>query len=544
MKQKYLTVLFGLLLACMLSTGARAMENDMLKVGLKFGADAMFSANLQNYNDTVAGAGYDFGYFDYSRNFVPLGPTTDEYKISVTVDDSFYASGNAYYAGNGGVGGWHLQLRRFFESYDEAMNAAARYDEAFVAYLTDGYTVRLGQYYSKGEAENALQTWDGEEVEVAAPSVTGVVVTVTGSNQVLFYFDCGGLRSLGVQPRSIAGEKTVTWFRGCRYYGGFEYPRVTGGNISVLNVVNIEDYVKGCIGWEIGNDKPLEAIKAQAVCARTYAAVQTRHRSQGFDVCSTSDCQTYQGLATANELTDRAVDETEGKYLYYDGKPVEALYHSSNGGATEDVENVWYNPVGYLKGKQDPYEAAIASRIPNYNWSVSFTAAELAQKLSARNINIGTIRNVFVSELTANGNVRALTFVGSNGSHTVYREQCRTILGLRSMRFRAGESAGSSFFVNDGGGVISGLSGVFAISGDGTVSPFREPEAYVITSKGTAKLEQESQTTSNTSGSFTFSGSGWGHNIGMSQWGAAAMAEQGFDYREILEFYYTGVTIQ
>ncbi len=543
----------GLLLCCILfclcSVGARAMENDMLKVGIKYGNDAMFSANLQNYNDVVAGLGYAFGYYDSARMFVPLGISTDEYRISVTADcAAFYASGNVYYQGMGDpgatVGGWRIQLAETFASWEDAAAAAARYDGAYVAYLTNAYAVRVGQYVSQADAEAALAAWGGEDAaQVISSSSTGVVVTATGTNRVLFYFDCGGLRSLGVLPQSVAGEKTVTWFKGYRYYGGFEYQRVTGGNISVVNVVNIEDYVKGSVPYEIGNDKPLEAIKAQAVCARTYAAMQTRHRSQGFDVCTTDDCQVYQGLAAANEKTDRAVDETAGVYLYYEGKYAEAYYYSCNGGASEDAANVWGNEVGYLKGKADPYEATVASRISKYEWTVSYTKSELTSRLQSRGINIGTVNNVYISQFTPNGNVYAVTFVGSSGTKTVYRESCRTVLGLRSMHFTTGD-ANNVWFVNGTDSQLAGLGGVSLISGDGTVSQYAGAvsDAYVITSGGVSKLQKDVPAASHSS--FTFTGRGWGHNVGMSQWGAVAMAELGYGYRDILEFYYTGVTVQ
>jgi len=151
------------------------------------------------------------------------------------------------------------------------------------------------------------------------------------------------------------------------------------------------------------------------------------------------------------------------------------------------------------------------------------------------------------------GNVRAVTFVGSSGTKTVYRESCRTTLGLRSMRFRVGDQmpapTGQSCYVDGSESVLEGLSGVYTISGGGIVSQYSggASGAYAITSGGIVALGEESQAPvpqTQQSGSFTFSGSGWGHNVGMSQWGAAAMAELGFDFREILEFYYTGVEIR
>jgi len=547
MRKLYKTVLLCLLLCCLCGVSAHAMENDMLKVGLRYGSDAMFSANLQNYDD--AGLGYAFGYYDSARRFVPLGAETGESKISVVIDSNVFISGTTYYQDTSDytnyIGAYHLQLTRTFDTYDEAAEAAADYDGGFVAYLTDRYAVRVGQYRTKEGVERAHRGWNGADAEIVAPSRTGVMVTVTGTDRILFYFDCGGQQSLGILPQPISREKPMTWFRGYRYYGGFEYRRASGGNLSVINVVNVEDYVRGCIGWEIGGDKPLEAIKAQAVCARTYAAMQTRHRSQGFDVCATDDCQVYHGPASATARVDRAVDETAGIYMYYNGKYAEAYYYSCNGGASEDAKNVWGSEVGYLKGKADPYEAYVASRISGYNWTTSFTAAELTAKLRSKGINIGTVSKAYVSEYTPNGNVYALTFVGSSGSKTVYREACRTTLGLRSLRFTTGGSAGpSSYYVNAARDTVSGIRGAYVISGDGTVSLYSRDasDTYVVTSGGVSRLERSAP--ASPAGTFTFSGSGWGHNVGMSQWGATAMAEQGFDFRDILEFYFTGVTIE
>ena len=150
-------------------------------------------------------------------------------------------------------------------------------------------------------------------------------------------------------------------------------------------MVDLEDYVKCVIPWEMSKDWPVEALKAQAVCARTYAVCQTKHRAQGFDICATTHCQVYQGTAASGANSDAAVDQTAGEFLYYSGRLVqEAVYYSSNGGASEDSLNVWGNDVGYLKGKIDPYEGKIASIIPRYNWSTTFTASELTTLLNNR----------------------------------------------------------------------------------------------------------------------------------------------------------------
>ena len=549
MKKRYRLFALALVLCCMLGGRAQAMENDMIKVGLKYGSNALFSANLYNYEDF--GHGYAMGYYSDSRIFVPIGAETGEQGVSMTVDGNVYISSQTYYQSRPAsysdmIGGWHLQLDARYDSFAAASSVASMYPDAFVAYLDDRYAVRVGQYASSQEAEMARAAWSGyDTVSVAAPSGTCVTVTVTGTNRILLEFDCGGRRHLAMHPLSTHGEEPVTWFKGYRYNGDFEYQRTPGGNINVINVVDLESYVKGVIGWELGGDKPLESLKAQAVCARTYAAFQTRHKNSGFDVCNTTDCQVYQGTAASNATTDAAVDQTRGEYLFYNGKPVlEAVYYSSNGGATEDCKNVWGSEVGYLKGKEDPFEASVASRIYGYRWTATYSGAELGAKLQAKGYNIGTVTNVYVSEFTPTGNVCALTFEGTAGTKTVYRESCRTVLGLKSMRFTViGGSGGSTIAINNGSSTLPSLSGAYAISGSGSVMQLDGANPYVITSRGVSPLTQ-SGGASGTSGQFTFSGSGSGHNVGLSQWGSVAMAQQGYSYRDILQFYYTGVTIR
>lgn len=557
MKRFRNTIILSVLLALTLCVGAQATENTMLKVGLKYGTNALFTARLQNYNDTLSGSGYEFGYYDADRSFVPLA-ATDEQRITVTVDSNAYVSGGVCYETRPTnystiLGACHIELLTAFGSYEEALAVAQSYPKGFVAYIDGEYRVRVGNHASYDESARVLLETDvlAYGAQVVTPSSTGVVVSVTDTDTVLFEFDCSGLRSLGVRPRSVSGEKTVTWFSGYRYYGGFEYQRTTGGYISVINVLDIEDYVKCVIAAEMSNDWPLEALKAQTVCARTYAASQTRHRSAGFDVCSTTDCQAYRGAALSNERSDAAAEETRGVYLYYNGELVtNAVYYSCNGGASESCKNVWGSEVPYLQGKLDPYEASVAWRFSRYYWSFTATGDELREVLkSEANTDIGQVQNVYVSEYSDTGNVIAITYEGTQGSYTARREKCRTLLNgvydhinVRSMRYTVTGGDASTYYVNDAQSSVTGTGGLYVIDGDGTVTPNNAgaKDTYVITSGGVQSLERKSANTSNT---FTFSGSGWGHNVGMSQWGAFAMAEQGYTYRDILNFYYTGITL-
>ena len=191
-------------------------------------------------------------------------------------------------------------------------------------------------------------------------------------------------------------------------------------------------------------------------------------------------------------------------------------------------------------GVEDPWEATVVSKISNYNWSYTFTADELAAKLRASGRNCGTLAGVRVSEYTANGNVRALTFTDTSGSSWTITgcDNCRIFLGVNSPRFTITGGSGG-YYVNEDGSALSSVSGAYAIDGSGNVSAI-SGTPYVITGSGTEVLASPGST----GDSFTVSGTGNGHNVGMSQWGAYAMAQAGKTYVDILKFYYTGVEIR
>lgn len=467
MKKRVMMACLAVTFFALSAASAAAVENGVIKVGLRYGSSVLDAANLEN----VVGEGYAFGYFDRGRQFVPLEET-------------------------------------------------------------------------------------GERTITMSPSGWGTIqVTVTGTDQVLYESDGD---SLGVMPLGF-GEEPVTWFKGYRYTGGFEYT-LSGGGVQVVNVTDLENYVKGVVPYEMSGDWPLAALEAQAVCARTYACRDSKHLgTYGFDVCSGTDCQVYNGVSLATARSNQAVDNTAGLRLYYEGDLIQnAVYHASNGGATEDAKNVWGTEKGYLKGKTDPYESKTS--IPNYSWTVTYTADELTwildQKLGSKERSIGQVQDVYISALTPAGNVSAVTFVGSDGVKTVTGETCRTIFysstygkSVKSQRFQInGQSGGGSggLFVNDPATPLASLDGAAVLSGSGVQTTLQGETATAITSTGTVSVTAGGAGTFSrpSGGSFTITGTGNGHNVGLSQYGAKAMAELGYSYEEILQFYYTDVTIE
>ena len=440
----------------------------------------------------------------------------------------------------------------------DTVKVGLRYGSSVLAAANLENTVGGGYefgYFDEDRCFEALDWTEETAITMSPMAGGGIRVTITGTDEVLFETEED---TLGILPDG-GGDKALTWFKGYKYYGGFEYTCSNGG-LQVVNVVDLEDYVKGVIPYEMGPGWPQSALEAQAVCARTYVQGHSKHlREYGFDVCASICCQVYNGANSASTVTDDAVDATAGECLYYDGDlMMNAVYHSSDGGATEDAVNVWGTEVPYLKGKEDPFEDL--ATIPNYSWTVTYTAEELTWILQNSGYSIGTIEDVYVSGRTDQGNVCRVTFVDTSGKElTVRGEACRMAFysstygkNVRSMRFEisggSGEqtSSGGAYYVNGTGAKLSDLAGVSVISSGGTVTAMPAGELYVLTSSGKAVIGGKSSkiTSSKDSGIFTITGTGSGHNVGMSQYGAKAMAEQGYTYDEILAFYYTDITIR
>lgn len=535
--------LAGALVLPMGDTAAASPGEPAVKVGLAYGSSALPAANLLNSE----GSGYRLGYFDSNNQFTEL-MRTQSTAITMLKTQNLYLSNGSYSASPGGsgvVGCYHIQLG-IFGDMASAQRAAAAYSGGFPAWIDGQFEARVGAYATQGEAQAAQSSLGLGGSKIVGTSTGGISVVETGSTHVLFQFD-GSSGYLGVMPDVTGHSDPVTWFKNRKYYGGFRYERISGGDLTVVNVVEMEDYIRCVVTWEMSADWPKEALKAQACCARTYAARNyNRHKSSHFDVCSEVHCQAYHGTERLTSNSIAAAAECEGMYITYNGALVEAVYSSHNGGASESAENVWTSAIPYLIGKIDPYEAVVASRVPNYNWNVTFTAQELASKLRAKGVMCGEIVDFRISETTPTGNVKAVTFTDSAGkSWTYYKENVRLLLGTRSNRFTINEGGVSSGVYVNGGDRMDSVSGLYAIDGDGNVDPLSGVSApYVITSGGVSQLSPSTAPVTGGSGSYVVSGSGWGHNVGMSQYGAMAMAEAGYTYDQILKFYFTGVEIE
>lgn len=592
MGKKLIQITALLLAVCLtlLSAGAVTTNREgqaMIRVGLASSnthvpTGELEAANLEN--NTGYGSGYRFGYYDSGLNFVELARTdagTTQVTVLKTQNLSYgydSALGKTTYSSsavsNTVVGCFHIQLPGSFSDYAQAAEIAAGYS-GFVAWIDGAYRVRIGAYTSKEKAEAAMAgVADGT---VVGTSSYGMSVVRTGTAQILFQYDAGESGRLAIQPDVTGVGETRTWFSGYKYRGGFQYHRRDGGNLTVVNVLELEDYINGVVCYEMGRDWPLEALKAQAVCARTYVMKNLgKHDSYGFDICPSDWCQVYHGMGDGridygpSETSMRSVAETAGLVAKYNGAPAEIFYVSSFGGASEDAKNVWgtdtVNEYPYLRGVSDPYEADLDSVNAMSPWTVTYTASQLTQQLQKAGLGVGT--SVERLELTYSklGNVIQAVVRWANGqSSTISASNIRSRFDVRSIRFTVNgatpdgtaaplePSVSSEIFVN-GTGKLDSLDGKYIIFGTGSVSKL-DGTAYAISGAGSVSeigggiggtppaVPAGSGTVTVSGSTYVFSGGGWGHQVGMSQYGANAMARRNFTYDEIIMFYFPGVQV-
>ncbi len=397
-------------------------------------------------------------------------------------------------------------------------------------------TLRVGVSYAE-KSEVSFKSESGIDIKDLE---TGLyVASVPGDTTVTFQVAEGAMIcEYSEEPLyNVTLESAdVIYFNGSGYRGRFEL-KCANNTITVINIVSTEDYVASVLGKEMSVSWPLEALKAQAVCARNYAlTIGGKHSSYDFDICTTQHCQVYGGIASEAERTRRAVEETKGILVTYKDKVVPLYYFSCDGGYTEDSENVWLSAEGYLRGKKDIYENPEFAKL--YSWEKTMTKAEIEDILFGKGISIGELRDIVIDETSDNNGVIKLTFIGTEGNKSITKSSVRSYLSLNSNAFTIEKHAFEP--ENEEAEAVV----MHVLSGSGAVE-VSNPK-YVMTSEGLSVLsceKEESESVEESYASYTFNGHGWGHLVGMSQWGAYSMAVEGFNYRDILSFYYTDIEI-
>lgn len=341
------------------------------------------------------------------------------------------------------------------------------------------------------------------------------------------------------------------------------------GNLRLVNIVPLEEYLKGVVPWEMNRSAPLEALKAQAICARSetlYKAGNGRHAKDGFEICDYDHCQGYPGIENESARTTQAVAQTAGLTMFHSGQIADAVYGTNSGGISASSEDVWRGPPrAYLKSKRDfsptahpqaakivkanmsesdwmkycttnlptfgspsqseirdlasrraksPRTAALfqANDLPEfYRWTRIVSPFELAKALAARGEgNLTYISAMKVEERAPSGHIKKLLITGQEvKNNRIVRTATVRLEGDSQIRAMLSGRLGST-----------------------TALP---SSTFVVIPRLDAQKRLQG---------FVLRGAGWGHGVGMCQRGAQNRANAGWKARQIIEFYYRDVELR
>jgi stage II sporulation protein D len=296
---------------------------------------------------------------------------------------------------------------------------------------------------------------------------------------------------LDVEGRRVAGARLLPAGEGPLRLNGREYPGSldivrNGDGLVVVNELPFEEYLAGALRAETSDRWPFETLKAQAIVARTYAAYHRwLNAAKPYHILASTANQQYAGKVAETSPLWEAVRATEGQILTWEGRLFPAFYHSDSGGHTEDARLVF-------AARNVPALRAVRSEFsgdsPHFAWNLDMPITQLTELLRKGGISVGTVARLEVLERSRSLRVLRLAVHGTRGSTRVTGADFRRVLGYDTLK-----------------------STLFAVAVDGQYA--------------------------------RFAGRGYGHGVGMDQWGAKAMAEQGHLVYQILEYYYPGAAL-
>ena len=324
---------------------------------------------------------------------------------------------------------------------------------------------------------------------------------------------------------------------GSRRYRGVLRISGRGGRLRVVNSLGIETYLASVVGSEMPHRWPLAALQSQAVAARTYALKQ-RSRGGAWDVKATVASQVYRGAESETPSTRQAVASTRALVLVHGGRLIDAVFHSSSGGVTEASGMVWRRQHPYLVSVPDHDQHS-----PVHRWEQWFEPSGLRQRLP----ETGGLQAVEVLSRSGSGRVRQARLRGPRGSLVLSGAELRKRLGLKSTlvsfeMVTGGQRPPAAFPVRSGttqassGSRIDRITAAVARQGPGRPPLLVAPPPVLVSKASVGRW-------SGSGLQLLVKGQGYGHGVGMSQWGAHGLAEQGADFRAIPQHYYRGAEV-
>jgi stage II sporulation protein D len=344
-------------------------------------------------------------------------------------------------------------------------------------------------------------------------------------------------RIMGVR---FAADDGLLTFNGRAYHGTFEITPDDEGDMIVVNTVATFDYLAGVVGGEMPSSWHPEALAAQAIAARTYLITHMQ-RHDRYDIEGDTRDQNYEGLGSTSAVTIRAVERTRGMVATYRGGAIEALYSANAGGVTEDSENVFGNALPYLRSVASPWDREAESSSwghTSWQWTKELTAPQLGAYLKQRSFDVGEPQRIELVKTTAAGRVLQARVVGTSDTKEIGKDRTRYYFGLMSTLFTVerkpgGEQETVSYIQAERVRELEAL-GAKVVSVGYRITWDADHEIATFTpSSSTYELPAR----------FVFSGKGFGHGVGMSQWGMQGMALAGKSAEEILRHYYSGIDL-
>ena len=329
-------------------------------------------------------------------------------------------------------------------------------------------------------------------------------------------------------------------FDGRAFRGTFDLALDDEGDMIVVNEVPTSEYLASVVGSEEPSSWEPEALAAQAIAARTYLVTHlARHRA--YDLEGDTRDQEYDGVGGEAASTVKAVARTAGVIATYQGRAIEALYSANAGGITEDSENVYASALPYLRSVPSPADDVAKTSSwgrTSWEWTTELTAPQLRDYLAVRGLNVGDVQRIEITSVSKTGRVIGARIVGSGGSRDIGKDASRRYFGLRSTLFTvavrpADETEFVSYTNTERLRTLELLGATIdAPAYTRLIDPDRETSEIRVVG-WIYRLPAR----------FVFTGKGYGHGVGMSQWGAQGMALQGRSASEILTHYYLGIAL-
>ncbi len=344
-------------------------------------------------------------------------------------------------------------------------------------------------------------------------------------------------RIAGITFRTNDGVLTLN---GRAYRGTFELAPDDEGDMIVVNTVSPHDYLASVVGSEEPSSWENEALASQAIAARTYLYTHLGlHKS--YDLEGDTRDQEYDGTMNEDSRTLRAVERTAGVIVTYKGAPIEALYSANAGGITENSENVYANALPYLRSVPSPGDAVARDSSwghTAWEWTRELSAQQLRDFMQRRGLDVGLPISIQLTDVSPTGRVIGASVTGTSGTKPIGKDRTRYYFGLMSALFAVKVTPGGASERVDATNLarIAALELLGAHVVQASFEVVRDGNGNELGLRVLGYVYELPVT-------FVFSGKGFGHGVGMSQWGAQGMALGGAGYPEILAHYYTGTSL-